>query len=85
VGFGPQLVDLDGDGQLDLISGSWPGEIFFFRGKGSGQFEAPIKLKDKNGKAINIGGGIREDSSDTLLIAGDATVEKSGEGIFVLI
>ena len=27
IGFTPQLVDLDQDGQRDIISGSWPGEI----------------------------------------------------------
>jgi hypothetical protein len=48
-------VDLHGDGHLDLISGSWPGEIFLFRGKGKGQFEAPVKLKDKNGKRARPG------------------------------
>ena len=25
-------MDLDGDGHLDMLSGSWPGEIFLFRG-----------------------------------------------------
>ena len=51
-------MDLDGDGIRDLISGSWPGELFWFRGKGKGAFAPPVKLKDKDGKTINIGGGI---------------------------
>jgi hypothetical protein len=77
------LVDLDGDGIPDLISGSWPGEIFFFRGKGKGQFEAPVKLKDKHGKTINIGGGVR-DSGDWLLVAGDAQFEQTAKGTVIL-
>jgi hypothetical protein len=78
------LVDLDGDGIIDLISGSWPGEIFFFRGKGKGEFAAPVKLKDKHGKTINVGGGLRKDSGDMILIAGDATFE-TDKGKTVLI
>jgi hypothetical protein len=74
------LVDLDGDGIPDLISGSWPGEIFFFRGKGKGQFDAPIKLKDKFGKTINVGGGLRRDSGDMILVAGDAKFEETDKG-----
>ena len=49
-------MDLDGDGITDVLSGSWPGELFFFRGRGKvdgvPQFEPPIKLKDKNNKTI---------------------------------
>jgi hypothetical protein len=69
-------VDLDGDGIPDLISGSWPGELFFFKGQGKGQFATPIKLKNKSGKTINIGGGKRPDSGGMILIAGDAKHEK---------
>ena len=47
-------MDLDGDGVADLISGSWPGELFFFKGHGHGNFDAPIKLKDNSGHTINI-------------------------------
>ena len=45
-------MDLNGDGHLDIISGSWPGELFYFRGKGKGDFEAPVKLKDKAGNVV---------------------------------
>jgi hypothetical protein len=77
------LVDLDGDGHLDLISGSWPGEIFFFRGGPNRTFAAAVKLKDRYGKTINIGGG-RRDADGEILIAGDATFEKDARGKSVI-
>jgi hypothetical protein len=49
------LVDLDGDGIPDIISGSWPGELYFFRGQGKGRFAAGQKLTDKDGKVIKVG------------------------------
>jgi hypothetical protein len=78
------LVDLDGDGINDVLSGSWPGELFFFRGKGSGQFEKPVKLKDKDGKTINIGGGIKRDADGGLTITGDGKFEKKDGKQFVV-
>lgn len=78
------MVDLDGDGIPDVISGSWPGEIFFFKGKGKGAFAAPVKLKDKNGKTINVGGGRRGESGNMILIAGDATFEQKDGKTIVL-
>jgi hypothetical protein len=75
-------VDLDGDGYLDIISGSWPGEIFLFRGGPGQTFAAPEMLKDKDGNIINIGGGIRE-QSDNILITGNGTVEQTAEGTFI--
>ena len=31
-------MDLDGDGRSDILSGSWPGEIYFFRRLTDGSF-----------------------------------------------
>jgi hypothetical protein len=46
-------VDFDGDGKLDLISGSYdPGELYLFRGLGNGKFAAREVIKDKSGKPI---------------------------------
>jgi hypothetical protein len=79
------LVDLDGDGQIDLLSGSWPGELYVFKGKGKGQFEASVKLKNKSGKMINVGGGLRKDfAGDYILIAGDAKTDKDEKGRIVV-
>lgn len=46
-------MDFDGDGILDLVSGSYdPGELYLFRGVGKGQFAARETIKDKSGKPI---------------------------------
>jgi hypothetical protein len=46
-------VDFDGDGILDLVSGSYdPGELYLFRGLGKGQFAAREVIRDKSGKPI---------------------------------
>ena len=76
-------MDLDGDGYPDLTSGSWPGEIFFFRGGPGHTFAAPEMLKDKNGETINIGGGIRKEAGGAMLITGHGEFEQTKEGTFV--
>ncbi len=48
-------MDLDGDGRTDVLSGSWPGEIWFFRRKHGNTFEAGQVLKDAAGKPVNVG------------------------------
>ncbi len=45
---GPDLADLDGDGLLDLVSGSYEGRIFFARqtkGAKSFEFEPEVALQ----------------------------------------
>lgn len=76
-------MDIDGDGHRDLLSGSWPGELFLFRGEPDNSFAAPEMLSDKNGNIINIGGGISEDREGYTLIRGNATFERTDEGTFV--
>jgi VCBS repeat protein len=76
------LVDLDGDGHVDLLSGSWPGELFLFRGGAGRTFAAPEMLKDRQGNIINIGGGIAE-QPDGILITGHGEFEETPEGTVV--
>jgi len=85
-------VDINNDGNPDIISGSWPGEIFLFRGTEDHSFAAPEMIKDKDGKFINIVGGIRKETMfrpfgqeqpEGLLIAGSAKFERTSEGTFV--
>ena len=46
-------MDFDGDGQLDLVSGSYdPGELYLFRGLSRGKFAAREVLRDKSDKPI---------------------------------
>lgn len=77
-------MDLDGDGHIDLLSGSWPGEIFFFKGGPKRTFAAPVKLKDKFGKTINIDGGLNKDTPNYILVAGDAQFETTAKGTVII-
>jgi len=77
-------VDLNGDGHKDIISGSWPGEIFFFKGDAYGMYAAPEMLKDKDGQLINPGGGIEERSNGGLLFRGTVEWKQTDEGSVVV-
>ncbi len=54
-GFTPCVVDLDGDGTPDLLSGSSTGDIYFFKGKGDGKFADGVVLKGQDNAALNVG------------------------------
>ena len=43
-------MDLDADGRSDLISGSWPGEIYWFRRKPNGTYAAGEPLRTATGQ-----------------------------------
>ncbi len=49
-------MDLDADGHDDVITGSyWPGNIYWFRGTGKGEFAEGQKLVDTDGKDLHAG------------------------------
>lgn len=48
-------MDVDGDGHQDILSGSWPGELYLFRGDGAGGFSEKVQLVDANDKPLNCG------------------------------
>jgi hypothetical protein len=57
------LVDFDGDGLQDILSGSWPGELYLFRRTDDG-FAAGEILKNAGGKPINVGSAAAVFASD---------------------
>jgi hypothetical protein len=76
------LVDLNGDGHIDLLSGSWPGELFLFRGGPERTFAVPEMIQNRDGQFINIGGGTR-DAGDHILLTGHGEFEETEDGTFV--
>lgn len=70
-------MDLNGDGHVDLLSGSWPGELHFFSGGPGRTFAASEVLKDKDGRIINPGGGVKKQDDGSIEIVGDAKWEES--------
>lgn len=72
-------MDLDDDGHKDMLTGSWPGELFWFRGKGSGEYEKSVMLKDAEDNVICIGGGIDE-TDDGITITGHAEFKETENG-----
>lgn len=72
-------MDLNGDGHVDLLTGSWPGELHFFRGGPGRTFAASEVLKDKAGRIINPGGGVKKHEDGTIEIVGDAKFEEADD------
>jgi VCBS repeat protein len=54
MGFGPQLVDLDGDGRIDLLSGTWVHRVILFQRQKDNSFAAGRSLTHSDGKDIHI-------------------------------
>ena len=48
-------MDLDADGNKDMLSGSYPGELYLFKGEGDGKFAKSDTLKHADGKPIKLG------------------------------
>lgn len=48
-------MDLFQTGRRDILSGSYPGEIYLFRQKPNRTYASAVKLKGKDGKVINVG------------------------------
>jgi hypothetical protein len=88
MGFGPQLVDFDGDGRQDVISGDWLGQVIVFRRKLDGSFAAGEPLKDREGKPLRIGYGLSafacdwDADGDLDLLAG--TVDRDKANVYLL-
>lgn len=72
-------MDLDNDGNFDLLSGSWPGELFLFPGGPERTFGPPRMLKHRDGIPINLGAGIQEDTDQRILISGTVEIDRSGD------
>ncbi len=54
ISFCPHFVDYEGDGDLDIISGSYPGEVYLFVKDADGTYQQGVYLKGDDGKPIPI-------------------------------
>jgi hypothetical protein len=76
-------VDLDGDGNNDIITGSyWPGDLYFFRGQKDGAFAKGEILKGADGKNLNSGGKWKSDQEPDMdsLASVPFAVDQDGDG-----
>ncbi|MCK6446576.1 MAG: FG-GAP-like repeat-containing protein [Planctomycetes bacterium] len=68
------MADLDGNGILDLLSGSYPGELYWFPRNADGTFGARKTLAGADGKPIKLGKG------STRLATAPAVFDWEGDG-----
>jgi FG-GAP-like repeat len=53
--FRPQVADLDGDGELDLVTASWSGMVLWYRRTGRGEFVEAEIVRLATGQVLNAG------------------------------
>jgi hypothetical protein len=58
IGFGPDMIDFDGDGIPDVLSGSGRQQVIVFRGRADHTFAAGEPVKDKKGQPLKIDYGV---------------------------
>ncbi len=58
IGFGPDMIDFDGDGIPDMLSGSGRQQVIFFRGRADHTFAPGEPIKDKQGQPLKIDYGL---------------------------
>lgn len=74
-------MDFDGDGDTDVLSGSWPGELYFFSRTADGSFAAGEKIQNADDEVINTGNASTvfavdwDDDGDLDLITGNISGE----------
>lgn len=72
----PAMIDIDGDGVLDLISGSSDGNIYWFSGKGDMTFDSRGVLIETgiSGQALPIVGDINGDGITDLVVGSNEKI-----------
>lgn len=50
----PFACDLDGDGKLDIVAGNFSGTFGFFKGRGTGEFEAKATWLEADGNKMSV-------------------------------
>ena len=53
VSFVPQFVDINDDGHDDIVTGSYPGDIYFYAGNSEGGFDAPVLQLNVEGDPVH--------------------------------
>ncbi|MFW6125217.1 MAG: FG-GAP-like repeat-containing protein, partial [Pirellulales bacterium] len=48
-------MDLDADGRDDILSGSWPGQLYLFHRNEDGTFAAGEVIDDRDGSPVKVG------------------------------
>jgi len=52
VSFVPQFVDYDNDGTDDVLSASYPGDMYWWKGNGDGTYGKATQLKNEDGNVL---------------------------------
>jgi hypothetical protein len=58
------LVDWDHDGRTDVLSGSWPGEVYLFRRQADGSLAEGETLNNAAGEPVNVGSAAAAHAAD---------------------